>query len=114
MQRGELYRIRTSRRDPRATRVYLIVSRERFVDLTYSTLVCVPVYTNPTGADTEVHVGPEAGLKHASLLRCDEATSISRSSLTDYVGSLSPAKLREVNRALAIALDILPEDIEDL
>ena len=76
--------------------------------------MCVPVYTTSGGLATEVRVGPEEGLKHVSALRCDEVTSLNKGQLKAYVGALSPGKLGAVVRALAIALDIRPEDIEDL
>jgi mRNA interferase MazF len=72
------------------------------------------VYSRGEGLITEVAIGPPEGLKHPSVLRCDEVTGLRRTLLRDYVGSLSPEKLREVNRALAIALDIDPDDLEDL
>ncbi len=114
LTRGELYRAETVAGDPRRARVMLIVSRQGLIDSGHSTVMCVPVYSNQGGLDTQVAIGPGEGLKHPSSLHCDEVLSVRKVSLRAYVGSLSPAKLREVNRALAIALDILPEDIEDL
>jgi mRNA interferase MazF len=43
-------------------------------------------------------------LKHDSAVYCDELISIPKSLLTDYAGSLSDAKMEEVNAALRIAL----------
>ncbi len=51
------------------------------------------------------------GLKHDSSIHCDELVSLPKSVLTNFVGSLSPQKTEELNRALNIALDIL--DLED-
>jgi len=51
-------------------------------------------------------VGIEEGLKHESAIHCDELVSLPKAVLTDYVGSLSPSKLTELNSALAIALDL--------
>jgi len=40
-------------------------------------------------------------------------TSLEKSRLTNYVGMLSAAKLKELNRALAIALELPePDDLE--
>ena len=114
LTRGELYRAEPVAGDPRRARVVLVVSRQRFIDSGYSTVMCVPVYSSHSGLDTQVAIGPDEGLKHASSLHCDEVLSVRKTILRTYVGSLSAAKLREVNRALSIALDILPEDIEDL
>ena len=114
MRRGELYRLRSPRNDTKAARVFLVVSRQQFIDSRYSSVACVPVYSNGSGVLTEVIVGPAFGLLHHSVLRCDEVTSVQKTRLTDYVGSVPVAVMRDVARAMAIALNINPEDIEDL
>ncbi|GMV86032.1 MAG: hypothetical protein AMXMBFR80_18870 [Dehalococcoidia bacterium] len=114
MQRGELYRVVHPPGDPRPARVYLVVSRDGFLDARHSTAMVVPVYSAFHGLETEVLVDETFGLKQSSSLHCDEVMSVRRTLLRDFVGLLPPEKMREVNRALAIALDIAPEDIEDL
>ncbi|MBI5949750.1 MAG: type II toxin-antitoxin system PemK/MazF family toxin [Chloroflexi bacterium] len=105
MRRGELYRVSLPRPgDPRRSRVYLIVSRQALIDSSYTTVVCVPVYSNYHGASTQVEVDESEGLKHHSSLHCDNLTSLPKTALTDYVGSLTAARMREVDRALAVAL----------
>lgn len=54
------------------------------------------------------------GLKRLSSVHCDDLVGIPKRLLTNYVGSLSGARMRDVNRALAFALAITPEDIADL
>jgi mRNA interferase MazF len=51
-------------------------------------------------------VGIDEGLKHDSSIHCDDLVSLPKAMLTDYVGSLSPEKLLELDRALAFALDL--------
>lgn len=114
LNRGELYWRHHPPGDPRRRRAYLIVSRDEFIRTSHSSVMCVPVYTTVDGLLTQVAVGPDEGLAHASSLHCDEVVTIRKEFLRDYVGSLSAGKLREVNRALAIALDIDPDDLEDL
>jgi mRNA interferase MazF len=58
------------------------------------------------GLSTQVPVGAAEGLKHDSAIHCDELVSIPKAALTDYVGALSTARLRDLNRALAIALEL--------
>lgn len=58
---------------------------------------------------TEVPIGIDEGLKHDSCIRCDELVNLRKYELTNYVGSLSGAKINELNRALLVALDILDE-----
>jgi mRNA interferase MazF len=104
--RGELYRVRHPRGDPKRSRVFCIVSRSTLVDSSFSTVTCAPIYSARHGLSTQVPVGPDEGLKHDSAIHCDELVSIPKSVLTDYVGMLSPSRLRELNRALAIALEL--------
>jgi len=113
-RRGELYRVPTAGGDPHRSRIVLVVSRQRYIDSLSTTVVCVPVYTAHEGLQTQVAVGPESGLQHDSSLHCDRILSLPKAELRHYIGSVSAGKLGEVNRALAIALDIDPDDLEDL
>jgi mRNA interferase MazF len=106
MRRGELYRVQEPPGDTKEHRVFAIVSRQTLIDSRYSTLICAPIYTNGSGLSTQVSIGPDEGLKHASWIACDNLASIPKSSLTNYVGSLSRQKLVELDGALRMALDI--------
>ena len=107
MKRGELYRVKhPSRRDPRRSRVFAIVSRQVLVDSRFSSVMCVPVYSAYDGLATQVPVGTDEGLAHESGLHCDEVVSLLKAALTDYAGMLPPAKVAALNRALRIALDL--------
>jgi mRNA interferase MazF len=105
--RGELYRVRHPRGDPKRSRVFCIVSRSTLIDSSFSTVTCAPVYSVRHGLSTQVLVGPEEGLKHDSAIHCDELVSLPKSALTDFVGTISGSKLRELDRALAIALELV-------
>ena len=108
MKRGELYRVRRpGRGDPRRSRVFVVVSRQVLIDSRFSTAICAPIYSAFDGLSTQVEVGTEEGLKHGSAIHCDELLSIRKSRLTNYVGSLRPAGLHELDRALVVALGIL-------
>jgi len=107
VRRGELYRVaHPSGKDPKRFRVFVIVSRQVLIDSRFSTVTCAPVYTVHEGLSTQVAVGVAEGLKHDSSVHCDELVSLSKSVLTNFVGTLSAAKVDELNRALRIALDI--------
>lgn len=106
MRRGEVYRVRKPGGDPKLSRLFVIVSRQALVDSRFSTVVCAPVYSEGGGIATQVAVGPAEGLKHASWIMCDNLTSLYKSQLADYVGSLSASKLSELNRALKVALEL--------
>ena len=107
MRRGELYRVRKpGGNDPKRSRVFVIVSRQTLVDSRYSTVVCAPVFSRRDGLSTQVDVGAQEGLKHDSTIHCDALVSLDKSMLTDYVGSLSPVRLAELQSALRIALAV--------
>ena len=111
MRRGELYRVRhPSVADPRKSRVFVIVARQALIDSRFSSVTCAPVYSAFHGLASQVAIGIEEGLKHESAIHCDELVSLPKTVLTDYVGSLSPLKLSELNAALAIALDLRREE----
>jgi mRNA interferase MazF len=107
VRRGELYRVqRPSGRDPKKFRVFVVVSRQVLIDSRFSTVICAPVYSAYEGLSTQVPVGPDEGLKHDSGVCCDELVSLPKTMLTHFVGMLSPDKLRLLDRALLIALQI--------
>ena len=107
MKRGDLYRVyKGSKHDPKNYRVFVVISRQAVIDSKFSTVNCVPVYTNYHGISTQVPIGINEGIKHESCIYCDEIISIPKSLLTDYIGTLSEKKLQELNKAISIALEI--------
>lgn len=111
MKRGELYRVsHPSARDPKKSRVFVVVSRQILLDSRFSTVVCAPVYSSHHGLSTQVVVGVDEGLIHESSVHCDELISLPKTALTNYIGMLSSKKTETLNKALCIALDI-PDSI---
>ena len=107
MKRGDLYRVKKpSSRDPRKSRVFVVISRQVLIDSSFSTVVCAPVYSAHLGLSTQVAIGIDEGLKHQSSIHCDELVSLPKAALTNYVGSLSATKIRALSDALGIALGI--------
>lgn len=107
MRRGDIYRVfKPKSDDPKRYRFYVLVSRQELLDSGFSTVVCAPIYTRGRGLATQVAVGVEEGLKHDSWIWCDNLRSISKSELTNFVGSLSRDKIQALNLTLAIALDL--------
>jgi mRNA interferase MazF len=106
MKRGELYRVHKPGGDPKEYRLFVIVSRQVLVESRFSTVICAPVFSSGQGLATQVAVGPDHGLKHESWIMCDNLVSLRKTDLTQYVASLPPAKLTEVNRALKMALEL--------
>ncbi len=107
MKRGELYRVsRPSARDPKRFRVFVVVSRQVLIDSKFSTVICAPVYSTNQGLSTQVPVGVEDGLKHESGIHCDELVSLPKAMLSNYIGKLTEKKLRQLDQALLVALEI--------
>jgi mRNA interferase MazF len=107
LKRGDLYRVRKpGGGDPRRSRVFVVVSREPLIQSGFSTVICAPVFSRHDGLSTQVEVGSEEGLKHPSSIHCDALISQPKSGLTDYVGSLSPARSAALDSALRVALAI--------
>jgi len=69
-------------------------------------VICAPINTDADGRSTEVAVGLEDGLKHKSVINCDQMLLVEKSRLSNYLGSLSSKKLAALRDALRIALDI--------
>ena len=107
MKRGELYRVpNPSIKDPKKSRVFVVVSRQVLIDSRFSTVICAQIYSTHDGLSTQVKVGVSEGLKHDSSIHCDELVSLPKSALTNFIGLLSTQKTEELNVALSIALDI--------
>lgn len=106
VKRGELYRVFKPGGDARQYRVFVVVSRPALIESRFSAVICAPIFSNGQDLSTQVAVGTDEGLKHLSWIMCDNLVSIRKAELTGYVGSLSRAKLRELNQALNIALDL--------
>lgn len=107
MKRGDLYRVqKPSSRDPRRSRVFVVVSRQVLIDSRFSTVICAPIYSRYDMLSTQVPIGVEEGLKSDSSIHCDELVSLPKSILTNFLGSLSDSKDLELNQALKLALDL--------
>jgi len=107
MRRGEFYRVHKPTGDTKTQRVYVIVSRQLLIDSKFSRVICAPVYSNGQGLSTQVAVGVEEGLKYPSWIMCDALISISKTALRDFIGSLSRSRMRELDRALKMALELV-------
>ncbi len=107
MRRGDLYRVhRPGGGDPKRHRIFVVVSRQALIDSKFPTVVCAPVFSHGEGLSTQVAVGIDEGLRHTSWILCDSLMSVRKEDLTQYVGSLSRAKFRELDYALKQALDL--------
>ena len=107
LRRGEIYRVRQPQHgDPKKSRCFAVVSRQDLLDSKANRVLCAPINTSGVGLSTEVQVGVDEGLKHDSVINCDQITRLEKSMLTDYIGALSLAKLKLLRAALVVAFDI--------
>lgn len=107
IKRGEVYLVSPPPGDdPRRSRAVVIVSRQTLCDSKADKVVCAPVNTNADGRSSEIAVGTDSGLKHPSVVNCDQLVLVRKSALTNYLGTLSPKKLTALNAALRIALSV--------
>jgi mRNA interferase MazF len=107
LRRGEIYRVRQPQHgDPTKSRCFAVVSRQDLLDSKANRVLCAPINTSGVGLSTEVQVGVDEGLKHDSVINCDQITRLEKNVLSDYVGALSLAKLKQLRTTLAVALDI--------
>ncbi|MEO7683151.1 MAG: type II toxin-antitoxin system PemK/MazF family toxin [Gemmatimonadaceae bacterium] len=105
ISRGDIYLVSPSpANDPKRARAVVIVSRQTLCDSIAVQVVCAPVNTNADGRTTEVPVGVDEGLKHESVINCDQLILVRRAVLTDYRGALGKEKLRLLRDALRIAV----------
>ena len=115
LRRGEIYRVRQPQHgDPKKSRCFAVLSRQDLLDSKANRVLCAPINTSGVGLSTEVQVGIDEGLKHDSVINCDQITRLEKSMLTDYIGVLSLAKLKQLRSALAVALDIEDDPDDDI
>jgi mRNA interferase MazF len=107
VNRGDIYLVRhPNRRDPKRRRPFVVVSRHVAIRSRFATVICAPIFTTRAGIATQIPVGINEGLKHESSVHCDELVSLPKTTLTDYVGSLSGMKIEELNEGLRVALEL--------
>jgi mRNA interferase MazF len=104
MRRGEVYRVHHPSGDPKLYRCFVVVSRQTSIDSKFPTVICAPIFSRGHGFSTQVAVGIDEGLKHESWILCDNLVSLRKTRLTSFVGSLTRARIAELERALKMAL----------
>lgn len=104
VNRGDIWTYRFKAPDKR--RPVLILTRQEVIGLLHTVMVA-PITSTVYGAPSEVLVGPEEGLKHRSAVNLDHVQTVERARLVSYVGTLPPATMQSVCRALATATSCL-------
>ena len=101
ISRGEIWRYRF--KAPDKLRPVLVLSRQEVIGLLHTVMVA-PVTSIVRGAPGEVPVGISEGLKHDSAVNLDHVQTVEKARLTGYMGHLRADKMRDVCRALAVAV----------
>ena len=103
MRRAEVWWVNLP--EPVGRRPVVLVSREDVHSV--RTLVTVaPVTTRVRDIPTEVALGKAEGLQRPCVVNADALTTIPKSSLTEYAGTLSPAKVTALDEAIRFALGL--------
>lgn len=67
-------------------------------------VICAPITRRVRGLSTEVPIGPEAGLDHASVVNLDNTMLLHRARLIRRMGQASVDTMKAACEALAIAV----------
>ncbi|NWG14544.1 MAG: type II toxin-antitoxin system PemK/MazF family toxin [Acidobacteria bacterium] len=81
----------------------MILSRQDVIGLLHTVMVA-PITSTIRGAPSEVIIGVSEGLKNESAVNLDHVQTVEEARLIRFIGRLAPSKMREVCRALAIAV----------
>jgi mRNA interferase MazF len=100
VSRGEIWMY--AFRPPDKRRPVLILTRQQVIPLLHTVMVA-PITSTIRGAPSEVVVGTAQGLKHDSAINLDHVQTVEQARLEQFVGTLTPAQMRSVCRALTIA-----------
>ena len=100
VNRGEIWLYTFKPPDKR--RPVVVLTRPEVIGL-LRTVMVAPVTSSVRGAPSEVLVGVEEGLKGPSAINLDHVQTVEQRLLERYVGTLTPAKMIAVCRALLVA-----------
>jgi len=90
---------------PWGPRPVIILTRDAAIPRLTNVTV-VPVTTSVQGIRTEVPIGADEGLPKDSAASCDNVQTMPIKGLRRRIGELGPAKVRELNAAIRVALDL--------
>ena len=68
------------------------------------TVTVAPISSTVRGAPSEVVIGPESGLRHASAVNLHHVATVPLAGLWSYVGAVAPETMEQVRDALLFAL----------
>lgn len=100
MNRGEVWWAQVDKRRP-----VVLVSRPEAYEVRAMVIVA-PVSTTIRGFSVEVRVGRREGLPRAAVVNCDWLVTLPKADLIERAGTLSKAKLAQLDSALKFALGL--------
>ena len=103
MRRGEVWWVRFPA--PVGRRPAVLVSRDQAYQVR-GAITVVPITQTIRGIPVEVPLGPSDGIPKHSAANADGLITVSKTRLEDYLTTLAPSKLQEVERAIKFALDL--------
>jgi len=62
--------------------------------------------TEGQGLATQVAIGIDEGMKRDCWIHCDDLRSLQKPLLTQWIGALPQGKMRKLDYALTVALDL--------
>lgn len=101
LTRGEIWLLHRPRPDKK--RPVLVLSRPSLLGLLHTVTVAA-ITSTLRGAPTEVELGIPEGLKGTSCVNLCNLFTVRQAELTTFVGTVGPERMRQVCRALAIAV----------
>lgn len=81
----------------------VVLTRPEVIGLLH-TVTVAPVTSTIHGAPSEVLFGRDEGFKHESAVNLDHIQTVQQDGLHSVLGRLAPDKMRQVCRAIGIAL----------
>jgi len=108
IRRGEVYLLAPppDPKDPKSKRACVVVSRAVLCASAFPKVVVAAIHTDGDGLSTEVSLTQNDGMKWNCFIKGDQLFLIEKAKLTNFVATLKGAKLKQLNQALAIALDL--------
>jgi len=100
LRRGEVWWAKVDKRRP-----VVLVSREEAYAVR-SLVIAAPTTTTIRGYAVEVRVGRREGLPRECVVNCDWLVTLPKEDLIERAGTLSSAKLRQLDDALRFALGL--------
>ena len=91
-------------RAPDKLRPVVVLSRDEAIAVLHTVMVA-PVTSTIRGIPSEVVIGEAEGLKTPSAINLDHVQTVEKTRLKRFVGSVGHEKMRQLCRALAVAID---------